>query len=287
MVNLWHLAGLAVLLISQMPAPAQADDPPPAPPARVVSINTCTDQLAMLLATPSQLRSVSHLAQDPRVSAMAEEATAYPANHARAEEIYLMRPDLVLAGTYSSRATVEMLRRLDVPVIEFDPAASLEDVRQLITKMGAALHQQDRAAQMRADFDAQLAALTPKDPHRPRVVLYYANSYTASDGTLAGEMLRAAGFDNAADAFATGSKLPLELLALTDPDAVITAQPYPGTSRAEAVMDHPVVDALRAGRGQTRVADQDWICGTPYVLRAIENLATLRQDLSTPQETHP
>src|SRR6056297_3507789 len=85
---------------------AQAD---PAP-RRVVSINLCTDQLAMMLAAPGQLISVSDLAADPHRSAMAEAARAYPVNHGRAEEVYLLDPDLVLTGAYNARATVEMLR---------------------------------------------------------------------------------------------------------------------------------------------------------------------------------
>jgi iron complex transport system substrate-binding protein len=40
------------------------------PPRRVVSMNLCTDQLAMLVAAPGQLLSVSRIARDPRVSAL-------------------------------------------------------------------------------------------------------------------------------------------------------------------------------------------------------------------------
>ena len=43
-------------------------------PERVVSMNLCTDQLAMLLAGPGQLASVTYIATHPRASAMAEEA---------------------------------------------------------------------------------------------------------------------------------------------------------------------------------------------------------------------
>ena len=45
-------------------------------PRRVVSINLCTDQLAMMLAAPGQLVSVSQLAGDPHSSAMAEAGEA-------------------------------------------------------------------------------------------------------------------------------------------------------------------------------------------------------------------
>lgn len=42
-------------------------------------MNLCADQLAILLAGPGQLRSVSFLAADPRASAMAEAAREMPA----------------------------------------------------------------------------------------------------------------------------------------------------------------------------------------------------------------
>jgi iron complex transport system substrate-binding protein len=75
----------------------------------------------MMLAAPGQLVSVSHLATDPRSSAMAAEAAAYPATHARAEEIYLMDPELVLAGACTAKATVGMLTRMGIEVEVLQP----------------------------------------------------------------------------------------------------------------------------------------------------------------------
>ncbi|MEM7441273.1 MAG: ABC transporter substrate-binding protein [Pseudomonadota bacterium] len=259
-------------------APAVAADTP----KRVVSMNLCTDQLAMMLAAPGQLHSVSYIAADPRASAMVAEAAKYTINHGLAEEIYLMQPDLVIAGRYSTRATVAMLRRLGIPVVVFEPAYSLTDVRDRILQMGAVLHRQAAAEEMAADFDTRLSALRAEVSNRPRAVLYYANGYTSGDNSLAGQILLAAGFSNAAteQGYAGGARLPLELLAITDPDVVITAQPYPGASRSEAILDHPVVEALRRTREEATLTDHDWVCGTPFVLRAIENLSTARRGIA-------
>lgn len=257
---------------------AQAGD---AAPERVVSINLCTDQLGMLLAEEGQLLSVSHIALDPRVSAMAQEADRYVINHGMAEEIYLLQPDLVLAGAFTPRATVEMLRRLGVPVAEFAPSNTMEDVRARIIRMGEVLHRQKAARKMVEAFDARLARLTTDAARRPRAILYYANGYTSGDTTLAGQILLAAGFANAAEeaGYAAGRKLPLEVLAMTDPEVVITAETYPGASRSEAILDHPVVQAMRDGQAMTAMTDHDWVCGTPYVLRAIDALAAERDTL--------
>ena len=250
-------------------------------PGRVVSINLCTDQLAMLVAAPDQLVSVSYLAFDPRGSAMADQAAQYQANHGLAEEIYLMQPDLVIAGSFSSRATVDMLERLGIPVAVFEPAYGLDEVRERLTQMGAVLGQEETAAALVADFDTRLAALRTGDGPRPRAALYYANGYTSGDRTLAGQILNAAGFENAAEVagFSDGGILPLELLALLDPDMLITGQRYPGASRSEEILDHPVVAALRDSRATGTLTDRDWVCGTPYALRAIEGLAQVRRDM--------
>jgi len=85
------------------------------------------------------------VALDPGSSAMVDEARNYVINHALAEEVYLMRPDLVLAGTYTARATVSMLRRLGMRVELFAPSDSLQDVRETITRMGEVLHQEAEA----------------------------------------------------------------------------------------------------------------------------------------------
>lgn len=245
---------------------------------RVVSINLCTDQLAMLLAAPGQLMSVSYLARDPRSSAMVEEAHRFVLNRARAEEIYLMQPDLVVAGQYASRATVDMLRRLGLRVELFAPARSLQDVRDRMAQMGQVLGRAETARGLTDAFNARLAALRAGISARPRAVLYYANGYTAGDQTLAAHILEAAGFDNIAHeaGYGAGGVLPLEMLALLAPDVLVSGQRYPGASRSEEILDHPVVQALRARRAHDAMTDKDWVCGTPHVLRAIEALAAVR-----------
>ncbi len=253
-----------------------------AQPQRVVSMNLCTDQLAMLLAAPGQLHSVTHLARDPRASAMSEEARGFAINHGLAEEIYLQRPDLVVAGSFSARATVAMMRRLEVPVEVFEPARSLEAVRENILRMGVVLGRQDAARALVARYDAGLAALRLTDEKGPRAAIYALRGWTEGEQSLAGQILKAAGYRNVAAelGYDWGGVLPLERLALVDPDVVITARPSPGHGRAKETMDHPVIAQLRARSGQAVMSDRDWVCGTPYVLRAIETLAEARGGLA-------
>lgn len=247
----------------------------PAAPARVVSVNLCTDQLAMLLAAPGQLVSVSHLASDPRSSVMVDQARAYPANRGGAEEVFLMHPDLVLAGTYTARATVDLLRRLGVPVVELPPATRLADVGAQLRVVGAALGQQARAEAMAAAFEAGLAALRIESDVPVSAALYYPNGYTTGAGTLADDILSVTGFVNvgAAAGVTGGGILPLERLVMAAPDLVVTSAPYPGASRSEEVLVHPALAAVRGAAAVARVSDAEWVCGLPQVLRAVAGMA--------------
>lgn len=247
-------------------------------PRRVVSINLCTDQLAMMIAAPGQLVSVSHLARDPLSSAMAQEAAAYPSNNGLAEEIYLLEPDLVLTGRYTAQATVNMLKRLGHDVAVFDIVGSLDQLRDTILAMGQVLGQEARATDIADAFDAQLAALRSQSTSGPKAALYYANGYTSGSNTLATEILLLAGLGNAAAeaGYRHGGHLPLEHLAVLQPDVIITGQAYPGASRSEDILVHPVVRDLQSSRAASGSTSPDWVCGTPHVLRAIQDMVALR-----------
>lgn len=250
-------------------------------PRRVVSINLCTDQLAMALAAPGQLLSVSALAHDPRTSLMAEQAGDFPANHGRAEEIYLMRPDLVLASTFTSPATLSMLRRLNVPVVTFEPEVSLDGITASILQMGDALGRADQAAAMARDFRRDLAALRrAAGDDAPVAATWAANGYMTGTRTLSSDVLRAAGFSLLAERLGleVGAMIPLELLLMADPDAVVVGPSGSAPARADDVVHHPAL--ARSGAERIEVDDREWICGLPAVLDLARELGGTRARLS-------
>jgi iron complex transport system substrate-binding protein len=272
-------AVLAVALLPALPAAAQ-------PPQRVVSMNLCTDQLALMLATPGQLVSVSWLAHDSAVPALAQAARALPANRGTAEDIFLLRPDLVLAGQFTTGATVAMLQRLGVPVVRFPIEARLDDVPPALRAMGAALGAEAQAEALVAKFQADRAAIAAHvaarfdaEP-RDRAVLYSARGFTGGPDGLAGDILRAAGLDNIATELGLtwGGHVPLESLILAAPDMLVAARPgRTGHSEAQALLSHPALTEL-AGRARAfALSDRDWVCGTPHVLDAVARLLDARE----------
>ncbi len=265
----WHAMILAGLF---WPAAASCAD---AAPRRVVSMNVCTDQMAMLVARPGQLYSVSYLARDAGTSAMAGQAEAYVVNHGLAEEIFLMKPDLVLAGTYTTRTTVSLLRRLGFRVEEFPPEASFDEVRANLVRMGELLGNPARAKTLIAGMDAEIAALETADAPRLRTALTFANSYTSGSGTLVSEVVKRAGLDNIAETLgiAGTARLPLELLILADPELMAGGRSQAeGPALAEQNFAHPAYRALAAANAEAPLENRLTVCGGPFTLEAARAL---------------
>lgn len=227
---------------------------------RVVSINLCTDQIAMMLAAPGQLRSVSWLARDPMLSPMADAAQAVPVNRGQAEQVFMLEPDLVLASPWSSRAVVGLLRRLGLRVEEIPEAATLDAVPAQILATGRAMDREAEAEALVAEFRARLPMVPVP---QGRAAAYQPGGLTMAPGSMGDQIMARAGWRNVA----TGGVMPLEVLVMDRPDLLVLPETYPGTSRAEEVLHHPALPDVPVAR-----SGADWICGTPHLLRAIAAL---------------
>ena len=241
-----------------------------AAPQKIVSLNLCTDQLLMLLADPDQIASLSKIVDDPNVSFLAEKSAEFKKNRGDAEEIFMNSPDLVVAGVYTEKATVQILQTLGVRVEIFPIEQNFDDIVKNIRKMGQLVGHPGRAKRMIDDFNVRLEELRSGITERPRAAIYSANGYTTGTDTMSGQILKTAGFRNITDevGMSFGGTLPLETLVMLRPDLVITGKAYPGHSRSEEILKHP---ALRPFKAITQT-DAKWVCGTPAVLDAVEEL---------------
>ncbi|SFA71124.1 iron complex transport system substrate-binding protein [Poseidonocella pacifica] len=246
-------------------------------PARVVSMNLCADQYALLLAGPGQLVSVSHVSRDTVASPYAALAAEVPVNHGGAEEIWLLRPDLVLAHEWSDTRVLAILRRLGIDVLQIPVPEAIAEIPDTVRAYGDALGQSATAELLATAFEQRLADLEFRAAALPpgkTATLYGANGYSAGMTGMAGDILRHAGLLPAGGALFAGGSVPLETLVMEAPDMIITGARYAGWSRSEALLDHPVFDALPAAR---RLSGPAWACGTPRVLDAVEALLAVRE----------
>lgn len=244
-------------------------------PERVVSMNLCTDQLAMLLAAPGQLVSVSRIAIDPVSSAMAEEAKAFPINSGQAEEIFAMAPDLVLGGDYTDPFAVQMLRDLDVEVVQFPIVSTLGEIPGVVRKMGAVLGRKAAADVLAREVETTLAQVADRaSVEAPTAAFFFANGYSLGAGTLSHDIVSKAGFQNLTERLGRqgGGRLALEEVLLNRPDVLISGLPYPAASRSEEIIAHPALEGI------PRVfSGPEWVCGTPLTLLALEQMMAVRE----------
>jgi len=256
-------------------------------PRRIASMNLCADQIVWQLAERQHIVSLSHLAADNEVSLIADDVAGIHLNHGSAEEIVPLKPDLVVAGRYSARAAVSLLRRLNYRVVELELARSVADVRRQILVLGNVLGKSDRARQIVARMDRRIHAgqLSPNAP-RPTAINYQPNGFAAGPGSLIGDVLVHAGFDLARIGNSTGAyqHLPLEVLIDDPPDVLIVDQSYEQSpALSHALLAHPALKRLTGRIQRVAIPNRLWICGTPETLRAIEQLAEIRRSWASEQ----
>jgi iron complex transport system substrate-binding protein len=245
-------------------------------PERIVSLNMCTDELVLRLADPAAIASVTWLSQDPRNANMAEAARRYPANHGLVEELLAFRPDLVIAGSFTTRNTVALLRRVGAPVREFGVPRDLAGVKAQIAEMAALLGEPARGEALIGEIEARLARLAQRiGKERPKALVLRPNGFTVGRGSLVDEILTRAGFVNLAAELGIDNygQIALETVALGEADILILNTSEGGPpSLAHEILNHPLIGRLGDRLRLVALPSRLWTCAGPAVIDAIEML---------------
>jgi iron complex transport system substrate-binding protein len=244
----------------------------PRKPTRIVSINMCTDELVLRLADINHVASVSYLARSPN-SSVADLAARVPVNHGLAEEIVPLNPDLVVAGIYTARTTVALLKRVNAPLLDLDVPHSLEEVRGQYLAVGKALGEPDRAERLVAEMDARLAALPPVGPPPlPRALVFNSNGYTVGKQSLTDDIINRAGMKNLARALGIDNfgRVALETVVLNPVDVLIVSSYRDGPPAiATEIMNHPVLEKISSRTRIVVMPSRLVVCAGPENVDAI------------------
>lgn len=252
-----------------------------APPQRIVSLNVCVDQILLDLVPRERIAAVTHLATDPLTVAYPARAAGIATTKGAAEDVLAMDPDLIIAGAYTTTATVSLLRRIGRRVVVVSQPSRIEGVAALIREIGAAAEEPQRADTLVAAMGARLDRVRRDKataPH-PTAIVYQVNNYVSASGGLIDDAMAIAGFRNGAADLKTArnGQIGVEALLAAPPDLLILAS-GPTTYRT-AVADnlrHPALARL-AERVPTHVVPWPlWLCGTHHIGDAVEALARLR-----------
>ena len=249
-------------------------------PKRIVSLNVCTDQLVVMLAKRQNIASITFLGADPEISPNADKAKGLYLNKGRAEEILSLKPDLVLASSYTFRPTLTLLKQLGIRVIEVPAVQTLAAARAQILRVANEIGEAKAGIDAVAHFDRRMDKLQKMQPsHRPNAIVYHANGYTSGKGTLINEILELGGFENFAGQFDVSGYgyLPLELLVRHSPDFVVLEQVYRGSpALAQEIFRHPALIRKAKTWQSVSIPLSRWSCPGPSLLEAAERLAAAR-----------
>lgn len=245
---------------------------PSARPMRIVSLDFCADQYVLKMVEPERILAVSPDA-DAVFSYMRKSARGLKTVKSSAEDVLILKPDLVVRSYGGGPNAATFFEKAGVPVLNVGWAGDIDGIKRVTFEMAKGLGAPEAGAQIIADIDARLAAL--KTHSKDNKVLYMTPSGTTSgSGSLIHEMMLAAGLEN----FETQPgwrSLPLEKLAYERPDIIAAA--FFDSNRLQkdawSAMRHPIARAQITER-PTVALNGSWMsCGGWFALDAIEALA--------------
>jgi iron complex transport system substrate-binding protein len=251
-------------------SPARAAGP------RIASMNVCTDQLLIPLADPEQIVGLSRYSRDRSESWAAGEAHKYRILSGGAEDILVLRPDVVVASLFDKRSTRELLRAKGLHLAEFAVPRNLDEVKAQIRQMGEIVQHGDRATVEIAQLDVAIARARNVVAAKHYSVLPLSRRGWVSGGdSLLSSLLSETGlFNVAADlGVSSGGYASLEAIVNAKPDFIVVSE---GGDRAEddgrAFLLHPALERLYPPAKRIVIPDRLTVCGGVMLAEALDVL---------------
>ena len=246
-------------------------------PARIVSINLCTDQLALALADPGQIAGLSRFSRNSEMSYLAAGAAGYRALRGSAEEVLKLEPDLVLAGAFSGRATRAVLRAHGVRVETFAPPTTIAAAKSEIERMAVLLNRPQKGAALIDDIDRAVLEAAVAHAGRPAVsaLAIQRRGFVVGRETLLSSAMAATGFVNASAAFGISSidRAPLEAIVKLNPSVLVLEDLAALRDQSTALLHHPVLARAGIGSRTLKLPVAEVSCGGPSLPPLIRRLS--------------
>jgi iron complex transport system substrate-binding protein len=245
-------------------------------PRRIVSFNICADQLVVALADPAQIAGLSPYASDPSLSAVADEARAFPRLSWHAESTIPLDPDLVLVGPRDRSVTQRLLGALGFRVVELEFVSTIatarEQIRQVATLLGHPARGEDLVAKLDA---ARRRVVAAPRPHAASALLIERNGYAEGAGSLAAGMIAEAGLMPPAGAPAgIGGFVSLERLIAMRPDLLVLHSLIDRPrDQGSVYLTHPALKALYPPARRIILPGRHTLCGGPGLVAGLHLLA--------------
>jgi iron complex transport system substrate-binding protein len=243
---------------------------------RIVSMNVCTDQLLLPLADPEQILGLSRFSRDAWQSFAADDARRYRILSGSAEDILVLKPDIVVAGLFDKRSTRELLKDKGVHLAEFAVPRKLDDVKAQIREMGDVVGHPDRASAQIARLDDAIArARQAVAIKRYRVLPLSRRGWVTGSDSLISSLLTETGLFNAAGdlGITFGGFVSLEAIVNLKPDLIVVSE---ASDRAEddghAFLLHPALERFYPLSRRIIIPERLTVCGGVMLADALDVL---------------
>jgi len=243
---------------------------------RIVSMNVCTDQLLLTLADPEQILGLSRYSRDRFQSWAADDARRYRILSGGAEDILVLRPDVVVASLFDKRSTRELLREKGLRLAEFGVPRSLDEVKDQIREMGAIVQHPDRGTADIARLDAAIARARQAVAHRRyRVLPLSRRGWVSGSESLLSSLLTESGLFNAAGELgvAFGGFASLEAIVNLKPDFIVVSDTADtAEDDGSAFLLHPALERFYPPSKRIVIPDRLTVCGGALLADALDVL---------------
>ncbi|KJC57343.1 iron ABC transporter [Bradyrhizobium sp. LTSPM299] len=264
------LAALAVAAWALSCSTSQAAGP------RIVSMNVCSDQLLLSLADPDQILGLSKFSRDAWQSWAAGEARRYPILSGGAEDVLVVRPDIVVVSLFDKRTTRDLLKAKGLHLVEFTVPRTLDEVKDQIREMGDVIQHPDRASAEIARLDAAMArARAAVTDHHYSVLPLARRGWVSGADSLVSSLLTQTGLVNAAGELGldSGGFASLEAIVKLRPDFILVSE---AGDRAEddgrAFLLHPALERFYPPDKRIVLPERLTVCGGVMLADALDRL---------------
>jgi iron complex transport system substrate-binding protein len=268
----WCFGVLLVIAALAVPGGAARAAGPP----RIASMNVCADQLLLALADPEQIIGLSRFARDGWQSAAAGDLRRYPVLSGGAEDVLLLKPDVVVASAFDKRSTRELLKAKGLRLAELAVPRNLAEAKRQIREVGEVVGHPDRAAAEIARLDAALARArgTAAERHY-RVLPLSRRGWVAGSDSFVSSLLTETGLLNAAGdlGFTSGGFASLEAIVSLRPDFIVVSQAgNHARDDGQAFLLHPALERFYPPSRRIVIPERLTECGGVMLADALDAL---------------